>query len=321
MKCFPNTSYAYVNGKHTAIENYCKLDTAYCKHGHLLCGVQGEHNEWHFRHVSSVDTSSPLSEWHAEWQRHFDQTEVWFEREGQHSRRRADILEGKYVVEIQHSTILKEEVDKRNHDYSLHGKEVVWVVDGTNITVNGDVLTLDSIWKYDSFLKCEFIYINIAEYVYKVKPSSIKSLTVHAIPIAKHVWIESVKRQCLQDVVAPQHKIYLKQQGAGNGKTWGIIQMLARKEFQHYKKFIYVTKQHSARVILKDELVSQLKTFGFTNISEIQEINKKFKTDYTNLKGLSCTVLIATIDSFMYAVDTVCWCESQTQRRNTLHYR
>jgi hypothetical protein len=78
--------------------------------------------------------------------------------------------------------------------------------------------------------------------------------------------------------------------------------MLAREEFQHYKKFIYVTKQHSARVILKEEFRLQQTSLGFTNISEIQEKNKKFKIDYTNAKGQECTVLIATIDSFMYAV-------------------
>ena len=205
-------------------------------------------------------------------------------------------------MEIQHSTIQRKEVDRRNHDYALHGKHVLWVVDGSNITVNGDVLTLDSIWKYDSFLNCPFVYINIGNAVYKVFPSSIKSLTVHVTPMAKLAWIESVKSQHLQDVVPRQHKIYLKQQGAGNGKTWGIIQMLAREEFQHYKKFIYVTKQHSARVILKEEFRLQQASLGFTNISEIQEKQKKFKIDYTNAKGQACTVIIATIDSFMYAV-------------------
>jgi hypothetical protein len=301
--CTPNTSYAYINGKPIAIEHYRKQDFAYCKHGHLLCGVQGQHNQWHFRHVSSTDVTGPLSEWHAEWQRNFTNTEVWFDMvEGQHSRRRADILEGIYVVEIQHSSIMKQEVDQRNHDYALHGKQVLWVVDGTNITVNGDVLTLDSVWKYDSFLSCAFIYINIDNAIYKVYPSSIKSLTVHVVPMAKQAWIESVKRQCLQDVVARQHKIYLKQQGAGNGKTWGIIQMLAREDFQHYNKFIYVTKQHSARVILKEEFRLQQASLGFTNMSDIQEKQKKFKIDYTNAKGQACTVIIATIDSFMYAV-------------------
>lgn len=36
MKCTPNTSYAYVNGKPIAIEHYRKEDTAYCKHGHFV---------------------------------------------------------------------------------------------------------------------------------------------------------------------------------------------------------------------------------------------------------------------------------------------
>ena len=304
MKCLqPDTSYAYVDDNPIHIEYYSKDRVAYCKNGHLLCGVQGTHNQWYFRHVSSADVGAPLSEWHAEWQRHFEQTEVSFELvKGQHSNRRADIVEGKYVVEIQHSTIRKEEVEKRNYDYALHGKEVIWVVDGSNILINGDVLTLDSIWKYDSFLSCEFIYINIGDILYKVIPYSIKSLTIHVKPMKKQEWIQTVKEQCLQDSVPLQHKIYLKQQGAGNGKTWGIIQMLAREEFQHYKKFIYVTKQHSARVILKEEFRTQQETLGFTNISDIQEIKKKFKIDYTNTKGLSCTVLIATIDSFMFAV-------------------
>jgi hypothetical protein len=297
MKCItPNTSYAFVDGNPIPIEYYDKNRVAYCKQGHLLCGVQGSHNQWHFRHVHSVDVSSPLSEWHAEWQRHFDQTEVWF------GRRRADIVEGKYVIEIQHSLIRKEEVDQRNQDYAVHGKEVIWVVDGSDILLNGDVLTLDSIWKYDSFLTCQFIYINIGDLLYKVIPSSIKSLTIHVTPIEKHAWIKAVKQQCLQDSVPLQHKIFLKQQGAGNGKTWGIIQMLAREEFQHYKKFIYVTKQHSARVILKEEFRAQQESLGFTNISEIQEKQKKFKIEYTNRKGIACIILIATIDSFLYAV-------------------
>jgi len=241
---------------------------------------QGSHNQ------CSVDVSSPLS-------KHFDQTEVWFGR---------NIVEGKYVVEIQHTFIRKEEVDQRNRDYALHGKEVIWVVDGSDLLLNGDVLTLDKIWKYDSFLTCQFIYINIGDLLYKVNPSSIKSLTIHVTPIEKQAWIQAVKQQCLQDSVPLQHKIYLKQQGAGNGKTWGIIQMLAREEFQHYKKFIYVTKQHSARVILKEEFRTQQESLGFTNISEIQEKQKKYKIEYTNRKGIGCTVLIATIDSFLYAV-------------------
>jgi hypothetical protein len=297
-----NTYIAYVNGVETSIRDFCKQNTAYCIRGHELCGCQGEHNLWYFRHVYTNDLHNNVTEWHAEWQRHFTHTEIWFDlKEGQHSIRRADIVHGNYVVEIQHSPILKEEVDNRNHDYALHDKQVLWVIDGSNMNINEDVLTFDSSWKLDSFLNCEHIYINKQDKVYKIAPSFVKSMTVHVIPVDKWTWINSIQKSIMHETPV-QHTIYLKQQGAGNGKTWGIIQMLAREEFKHYTKFIYVTKQHSARVILKDEFQNQQSVLGFTNISEIQQKNKKFIIHYTNTIGTECSVVIATIDSFMYAV-------------------
>ena len=298
-----NTTNAYVNGIETSIHDFCKQDKAYCKNGHELCGCQGEHNLWYYRHVHACDIQNNVTEWHAEWQRHFTHTEIWFPmKEGQHKNRRADIVEGNYVLEIQHSDITKEEVDNRNHDYALHGKQVYWVIDCSNSSINGDILTIDSTWKCESFLNCEYIYINHMDKVYKISPNSVKSLTVHVFPIDKQVWIESIKSQSIIYETPIQHTIYLKQQGAGNGKTWGIIKMLSRDDFQHYKRFIYGSKQHSNRVILKNELVNQLSNLGFTNISDLQEKNKKFIIHYTNKIGNDCSIVIATIDSFIYAV-------------------
>lgn len=298
-----NTTSAYVNGVETSIRDFCKQDKAYCKNGHELCGCQGEHNLWYYRHANACDIQNNVTEWHAEWQRHFTHTEIWFTmKEGQHKHRRADIVEGNLVLEIQHSDITKEEVDNRNHDYKLHEKQAHWVIDGSNMNINEDVLTFDSSWKLDAFLSCEYIYINKQDKVYKISPISVKSLTVHVIPVDKQEWIDSIKTQPIICETPVQHTIYLKQQGAGNGKTWGIIKMLARDDFQHYKRFIYGTKQHSARVILKDELVNQLSNLGFTNISDLQEKNKKFIVQYTNKIGNDCSIVIATIDSFIYAV-------------------
>jgi hypothetical protein len=303
-KCITsNTQYAFVNGKQIHIDEFDKKTTPYCENGHELCGAQGMLNGWHFRHILSSDVISLMTEWHIEWQTHFSQTEIKFNKiENQNNNRRADIVQGKYVVEIQHSPISKDEVDKRNFDYLLHDKQVLWIINGSNMDINEDVLTIDSSWKSESFQGCEFIYINKNDKVYKINPLEIKSMTVHVISIDKHIFIESIKSQCIQHETPCQHKIYLKQQGAGNGKTWGIIQMLARKEFQHYKKIIFVTKQHSARVILKDEFQNQQHELGFTNISKIQEKNKKFIIHYTNKIGNECSIVIATIDSFMYAV-------------------
>lgn len=51
----------------------------------------------------------------------------------------------------------------------------------------------------------------------------------------------------------------IKQQGAGNGKTYGLIQILQQPEFEHYKCFIAVTKQHSAKDVIKAEFDDQIK--------------------------------------------------------------
>ena len=50
-----------------------------------------------------------------------------------------------------------------------------------------------------------------------------------------------------------QTNLFIKQQGAGNGKTYGIIQMLQDNDKTHYEYFIYVTKQHSAKYVIFEE--------------------------------------------------------------------
>lgn len=301
----PNTSHAYIHGELVHIDLHEKegaTSTPRCANGHVLCAAQGQHNKWYFRHSPS-DVTSPLSAWHSEWQSHFEQTEQPFEMiDGQHSKRRADIVEGRYVVEIQHSHIAQDEVDRRNSDYERHDKQVIWIVDGSAMVVNGDVLTVDCDWKVTSFLNCDFVYFSVRDVVYRVQPACVRSLTVHVRPVAKAALIDSIKRQTVHDDVPSQHQITRKQQGAGNGKTWGIIRMLARDAFAHYRTFIYVTKQHSNKCILKDELRAQLETLGFTNIGEIREEKKKVLCTYTNRVGGACVVIMATVDSFLYAL-------------------
>jgi len=100
-----------------------------------------------------------------------------------------------------------------------------------------------------------------------------------------------------------ENKLYIKQQGPGSGKTYNIINMIQNKEFLHYKKFIYVSKQHSARAIIKDEFLSQYNA-GLLNIKNMKfrDIGKKYVIDYTNSKGVECCIIISTIDAFMYAL-------------------
>ena len=97
--------------------------------------------------------------------------------------------------------------------------------------------------------------------------------------------------------------LFIHQRGPGSGKTWNIINMIQRNEFLHYTKFIYVSKQHSARSIIKDEFMSQYNA-GLLNITNFnfKDLGKKYIIEYTNSNHISCSIIISTIDAFMYAI-------------------
>ena len=98
-----------------------------------------------------------------------------------------------------------------------------------------------------------------------------------------------------------QCKLFIKQQGAGNGKTYGIVQMLEDDDKSHYQNFIYITKQHSAKHIIKTEFENQHKTFKSLSNIEIQQSpdQKKYIIKYFNEKSnINCQIIISTIDSF-----------------------
>jgi hypothetical protein len=309
MLCNKNyqTQYAKVNGNVISIEEYKNKEyPPFCiNHNHELIAVQGKYNKWHFRHRFDKDIStSPQSEWHAEWQGNFENTEIVFTTEGQISNRRADIVEGDYVIEIQHSLITRDEVNNRNHDYKLNNKKIIWIIDGnSSIQIQGNIMTFDIIWKYDSFIDCEYIYIDKMGELYKINMNDVKSSQIR-IPkgILKYDFIKNIKQGIeISTEYIIQNKLFIKQQGAGNGKTWGIINMIGREDFSHYTKFIYVTKQHSARNIIKEEFTNQQSQLNISNV-KYKDLNKKYIIEYTNNKGVECSIIIATIDSFMYAV-------------------
>ena len=310
MLCNKNyqTQYAKVNGNVISIEEYTKNKEylPYCiNHNHELVAVQGKYNKWHFRHRFDKDIStSPQSVWHAEWQGNFENTEIAFTTEGQISNRRADIVEGDYVIEIQHSLITRDEVNNRNHDYKLNNKKIIWIIDGnSSIQIEGNIMTFDIIWKYHSFIDCEYIYIDKMGELYKINMNDVKSSQIR-IPkrILKYDFIKNIKQGIeISTEYIIQNKLFIKQQGAGNGKTWGIINMIGREDFSHYTKFIYVTKQHSARNIIKEEFTNQQSQLNISNV-KYKDLNKKYIIEYTNNKDVECSIIIATIDSFMYAV-------------------
>jgi len=261
------SQYAFVNEKQIHINNYTLdlKENIKCQNGHELIAVKNVTNRIpHFRHKNSsdVDGSNPMTFWHSEWQGLFPNTEqIYCKKEGQIKERRADVvLNANKILEIQHSPYDKQEIENRKHDYSLHGVEIIWLVDG-NSGIDVKLLTSSNreyleftgeYWKYESFKCYDFIYIDIKSKIYKINPNYVKS---HMIDVEKpkskeefinflnngiDIWCNDNPQQC---------NLYIKQQGAGNGKTFGIIKMLEDDDKCHYKNFIYITKQQEPEMV------------------------------------------------------------------------
>jgi superfamily I DNA/RNA helicase len=79
--------------------------------------------------------------------------------------------------------------------------------------------------------------------------------------------------------------------------------MLEDEDKCHYTNFIYITKQHSAKHIIKTEFENQKQNFKYLKNIEITENNKKYIIKYFNTKsGKNCQIIVATIDSFTYSI-------------------
>lgn len=330
-KCNINfqSKFAYVRNKSISIEDYitkyinknkkCKLK---CNKGHELICANGKINTPHFRHKNGDDVGGfPMTEWHCEWQSNFATTEKFFPKlnDNQIKDRKADVYikDHNIVVEFQHSKIDSDEVYNRKKDYELNNQRTIWIIDGNN-TIN--VKNLDycnrfflefvsDTWKYKSFMCYEYIFIDINELIYKVYPANVKSDMIDVeLPIAKTDFIQQLNTNSviINKIDIPlQCNLYVKQQGAGNGKTFGLIQMLESKEFEHYKYFIIVTKQHSAKYVIYKEFKDQIKEgyLKYLTIDDERDENKKYKITYTNKKVNSqCQLVVGTIDSLMYTL-------------------
>lgn len=224
--------------------------------------------------------------------------------------RRADVMIGDLCIEFQHSRITSEEVCARNQDWASVGKKVIWVVDCQNesfIKMNNDRVFIDFLntWKYESFLTCDYVFVHLGENVYELKPGLVKSQMTELSMIPMDDFITQLKSGRIECPAREQIRtdIYVKQQGAGNGKTFGIIQLIEDQTFNHVNTFIYLTKQHSAKTVIKNELEDQ-RVRGLLNISQVSEaslINKKYVITFRH-NEMDKKIIIGTFDSFMYAL-------------------
>lgn len=299
-------------------------------HGHELIVVNGEIVRPHFRHKNCGDvTGNPMTQWHIDWQSNFPVTEKSFKnKHGQLKDRRADIVLTDYnkVIEIQHSPITNGEIMNRTNDYALHNHSVVWIIDAQNsveIKRLDKRLILDftqKSWLYENFLSCDTLYYDINGLIYKVNPKNVRSHQIDVSdPKIKNDFIEALKSNTdlWEKVDEPsQCNLYFKQQGAGSGKTYGLMQFLNDDaEISKFKYITFITKQHSAVYVMFSEFIKQYNSGNLSNIVlieptkyddimlEKEKDNKKHIVKYRHLLTNTETYAIfGTVDSLTYAL-------------------
>jgi hypothetical protein len=292
------------------------------KNGKQLEYVESKQGKFrsHFRiRHNQKGTTNPMTDWHCLWGNYFlEIKEKIYNHENMiKSNRRADVdLNEKKVIELQHSCISKEEVDNRKHDWNLVNKEILWVIDGSDTIEVTELKNSGRIflefkskpWKYESFLSYDTIYIDIKNKLYKVNPNFVKSNMIDVqLPVLRENFIDSLKKdkQLFTDEKINQTNIYVKQQGAGNGKTYGIVQLIQDEKFKHYDTFVYLTKQHSAVHVISSEIKDQMKRGDLNNVEIINEnkVSNKYIINFKNKSNNNQRkIIIGTFDSFVYAL-------------------
>jgi hypothetical protein len=321
------TSYCILNNKKISTSDYKSLkdnlpNKIHCHNGHELVFCSPTKTKDYFRHkMTNICTNNKMTEWHKDWQNNFkNYTEKTYKKHCSMQialRRRADVdLNQDSIIEFQHSIMSIDEATNRKNDWKLNNKSINWIIYG------GDTIEITQLdeqrvllyfktepWKYESYVNYEFIFIDVLDSMYIINPKLVKSRMIEAqCPINKIDFMDKLKNneQLIDNnIIKKQTHIYVKQQGAGNGKTFGIIQLLVDKNYKHYDTFIYLTKQHSAKHIIKSEIISQQER-GLLNdvlLEEEEFLNKKYILTFVNKKTKKKKkIIIGTFDSFIYAL-------------------
>lgn len=265
--------------------------------------------------------------WHNEMENLFpeDMREIRFLCSSKKYRtsRIADIcLSKNRTCEIQHSYISEHEIINRFNDWNKFGKEIIWMIDGNvgiqidKLSTENYLLKFNQLWKYKSFIKkYDFILIEINKHVFKIELSKIRSSMIELKePKELNEVIDFLKTQpeniwtFWKDDNVVKSTLGVYQQGAGNGKTYGIWKSIM--ENVDRKTFIIVTKQNSAKTVIYQELIDQKERYsnndkGFNHIENFTKDSEEntyshFVIKFTNKNSnKENTIGIGTIDSFM----------------------
>lgn len=269
----------------------------------------------YIRHLNThthEGVASEMTPWHVNWQNKFGKREYHFGK-----THRADVkLDNGYIIEFQNSPISTDEVEKRRIDYEKSEHHIIWVInaeDSLTVTPFKDgrcfVEFGKDTWKYTHFIQYEWVFYDFEGKIYPVCPQQVKSFIIDVHPPMTHKeFVNKVQENpptVFPTTKLDQTKMFIKQQGAGNGKTFGAVQLLVDPKFRNYDTFLYLTKQHSAKHVIYAELKDQIekKLLNIQLQGEPIENNKKYVINFKN-SGSSNTrkVIIATFDAFVWVL-------------------
>jgi len=255
-----------------------------------------------------------MTEWHRTWQKCFgDNIELPI------GNRIADAIVNDYVLEFQHSRIPKSNIDERTKNHIDCGKKVLWILDCSECLdikqkENSYVITFTKdTWKYENFICNGYIYLDTNDKIYRINPQNVKSCMIEVNDYKTRTeFINAINDDMfLWNNKEIEHGVvYHNQRGAGCGKTFESIQLLQNEEkFKHKETFIYLTKVHSAKEVIYNELIEQYKRGLLINLKKEENYDdnsidsKQYKIEYTNkITNKNIQVIIGTIDSFAFAV-------------------
>ena len=304
----------YVNNKQMQSDIKDKKIYIKCENNHILYGYISTIVSSHFTHNNNLYNSE--TKWHKDWKSKFELTEIQLRTDGVNDRI-ADAIVNQNSLEFQHSHRTRDEIKERTDDHKLHGYNINWIIDCNDDTIelincNNAYLVkfVKDKWKYESFLDIQYIYMHKKDMVFRISPIDVKSDMIcvndyktvdEFVKFLKsnEIWTSNKAIQC---------NVYIKQMGAGCGKTYDSVQLLNNITglFSEKKTYIYLTKMKTATAVIRDELENQAinNKLGNTNLcSTIQESNsnntsKQYKYNFIR-SGHECNVVIGTIDSFM----------------------
>lgn len=119
--------------------------------------------------------------------------------------------------------------------------------------------------------------------------------------------LNCIAAELLQEDIENTHEgnLYFNQRGAGCGKTYESIQLLQEdSRFLTKDTFVYLSKMHSAKEVIYQELQEQQQRGVLSDLTVINICNgKQHEITYFHLsRNKNITIIIGTIDSFTFAV-------------------